>query len=234
LLECVEIEKSYGRKRVLKGVSLTLHPGEVVGLLGPNGAGKTTIFRIVLGLTAPNRGVVRFDGKDITVFPVHLRARLGLTYLPQEPSVFRRLSVEDNLKLVAEFYLNESAQRSRIEALLEEFDLKDVKRQLADELSGGEKRRLELARMLILQPKIALLDEPFSGIDPLTVKEIKRLIKDLKKRDIGVMVTDHNVREIAEVVDRLYVIHKGDIIAEGESREVLNDPVVIKHYLGED
>ena len=142
--------------------------------------------------------------------------------------------MEDNLKLVAEFYLNESAQRSRIEALLEEFDLKDVKRQLADELSGGEKRRLELARMLILQPKIALLDEPFSGIDPLTVKEIKRLIKDLKKRDIGVMVTDHNVREIAEVVDRLYVIHKGDIIAEGESREVLNDPVVIKHYLGED
>lgn len=233
MLECVEIEKSYGRKRVLKGVSLTLHPGEVVGLLGPNGAGKTTIFRIVLGLTAPNRGVVRFDGKDITVFPVHLRARLGLTYLPQEPSVFRRLSVEDNLKLVAEFYLNESAQRSRIEALLEEFDLKDVKRQLADELSGGEKRRLELARMLILQPKITLLDEPFSGIDPLTVKEIKRLIKDLKKRDIGVMVTDHNVREIAEVVDRLYVIHKGDIIAEGESREVLNDPAVIKHYLGE-
>jgi len=234
LLECVGIEKIYGRKRVLKGVSLTLHPGEVVGLLGPNGAGKTTIFRIVLGLTAPNRGVVRFERKDITVFPVHLRARLGLTYLPQEPSVFRRLSVEENLKLVAEFYLDESAQRSRIEALLEEFDLKDVRHQLADELSGGEKRRLELARMLILQPKIALLDEPFSGIDPLTVKEIKRLIRDLKERNIGVMVTDHNVREITEVVDRLYVLHKGDIIAEGGSREVLNDPAVIEHYLGED
>ncbi|HCZ07045.1 MAG: lipopolysaccharide export system ATP-binding protein [Thermotogota bacterium] len=234
MLECSNLEKYYGRKRVLKGVSITLQPGEVVGLLGPNGAGKTTVFRIVLGLTPPNRGGVLFEGKDITVFPVHLRARLGLTYLPQEPSVFRRLSVEDNLKLVAEFYLDDAERKSRINELLEEFDLVDVRHQLADELSGGEKRRLELARMLILKPKITLLDEPFSGIDPLTVKEIKKLIKDLKRRNIGVMVTDHNVREIAEVVDRLYVIHKGDIIAEGECQEVLNDPVVIEHYLGKD
>jgi len=234
LLECIHITKFYGRKRVLNDVNIKLRRGEVVGLLGPNGAGKTTIFRIILGLTIPNRGRVLLDGEDITEYPVHLRAKKGLTYLPQETSVFRNLKARDNLLLVAEMYERDPRKRiERVRRSLKEFGILDLENQRADELSGGEKRRLELARMLILNPSFTLLDEPFAGIDPLTVKEIKKLIEELKMKNIGVIVTDHNVTEICDVSDRVYVIHKGEIISHGTPVEILNDPLVIKYYLGE-
>ncbi len=231
MIVCKDLVKRFGRKKVVDGVSLSVERGEVVGLLGPNGAGKTTIFNMVLGIVVPTSGRIYLDGEDITKLPVHERARLGITYLQQETSVFSGLTVWENLELVLRFKKVENLNE-RITSLLEEFGIFDLKDQLADDLSGGEKRRLELARMMTLDPSFLLLDEPFVGIDPKTVRDIQRMIVDLKSRGLGIIVTDHSVDDLVEVVDRLYVIHKGKIIASGPPDEVLSDRTVKEVYLG--
>ncbi|EKF50086.1 ABC transporter ATP-binding protein [Thermosipho africanus H17ap60334] len=226
---CKDVKKRFGRKQVLNGINLNVRTGEVVGLLGPNGSGKTTLFNIILGVVIPSSGKIYLGEKDITKIPIHKRAKLGITYLQQETSVFRQLSVEDNLKLVIEYH---DKDVKKIPKLLKEFGIDSLKDQYAFYLSGGEKRRLELARMMILSPKFLLLDEPFVGIDPKTVKEIQKMVISLKERGIGIIITDHSVDALKDIVDRLYVIHKGDIIASGQPEEVLNDETVKEVYLG--
>jgi lipopolysaccharide export system ATP-binding protein len=226
---CKDVKKRFGRKQVLNGINLNVRTGEVVGLLGPNGSGKTTLFNIILGVVIPSSGKIYLGEKDITKIPIHKRAKLGITYLQQETSVFRQLSVEDNLKLVIEYH---DKDMKKIPKLLKEFGIDSLKDQYAFYLSGGEKRRLELARMMILSPKFLLLDEPFVGIDPKTVKEIQKMVISLKERGIGIIITDHSVDALKDIVDRLYVIHKGDIIASGQPEEVLNDETVKEVYLG--
>ncbi|HPE68782.1 MAG TPA: LPS export ABC transporter ATP-binding protein [Thermotogota bacterium] len=234
VLRCVELRKKYGKREVVKGASLEVHSHEIVGLLGPNGAGKTTIFRMMLGITIPTQGKIVLNQTEISRLPIHLRALEGITYLPQEVSVFSGLSVWDNIRLVLESKrMDKKSVRHKIEELLAEFGIQHLAPQKADNLSGGEKRRLELARMMTLNPKFILLDEPFSGIDPMTVKDIQRLTIKLKGMGIGVIVTDHNVDDIRRIVDRLYVIHKGTILAQGDPQTVFNDPAVIQNYLGE-
>jgi len=207
----------------------------VVGLLGPNGSGKTTLFNIILGVVVPTKGKVYFNGKNITNMPIHKRARLGITYLQQETSVFRDLRVEDNIRLVLEF---QKLKKKEIELIinntLTEFGIESLKRQYAFSLSGGEKRRLELARMMSLKPRFVLLDEPFIGIDPKTVKEIQKVVLSLKERGMGVIITDHSVEALKPIVDRLYVIHKGEVLAEGKPEEVLANEMVKTVYLGEE
>lgn len=233
-ITCENVIKKFGRKTVLKGVNLYVNKGEIVGLLGPNGSGKTTLFNIILGVVIPTKGKVFFDNKEVTNLPIHKRSLMGITYLQQETSVFRELSVYNNLKLILEFHekKNKDIINSKIENLLKEFGIYDLKDQFAFELSGGEKRRLELARMMTLSPKFLLLDEPFVGIDPKTVKEIQKMVLLLKERGLGVIITDHSVDALKNVVDRLYVIHKGEIIANGEPEKVLNDKIVKEVYLG--
>ncbi|QTA38409.1 LPS export ABC transporter ATP-binding protein [Thermosipho ferrireducens] len=231
-LYCEKIVKKFGRKKVLKGASLNVQNGEVVGLLGPNGSGKTTLFNIILGVVVPNSGKVYLGDKDITKVPIHKRSLMGITYLQQETSVFRELKVDENLKLVLEFHSQKNRINGRTNKLLEEFGIALLKNQKASDLSGGEKRRLELARMMTLSPRFLLLDEPFVGIDPKTVKEIQGMILNLKERGLGIIVTDHSVEALIPVVDRLYVIHKGEIISEGEPEKVLKDEVVKEVYLG--
>ncbi|ONN27034.1 ABC transporter [Thermosipho affectus] len=226
---CKDIKKRFGKKQVLNGVDLIVNTNEIVGLLGPNGSGKTTLFNIILGVVIPSSGKVFLNEKDITKVPIHKRARLGITYLQQETSVFRQLTVEKNLKLVIEHY---DKDFGKIDTLLKNFGLLDLKNQMAFSLSGGEKRRLELARMMTLSPKFLLLDEPFVGIDPKTVKEIQKMVLELKKMGLGIIITDHSVDALKDIVDRLYVIHKGGIIASGEPSVVLNDEIVKKVYLG--
>lgn len=226
---CKDVKKRFGRKQVLNGINLNVRTGEVVGLLGPNGSGKTTLFNIILGVVIPSSGKIYLGEKDITKIPIHKRAKLGITYLQQETSVFRQLSVEDNLKLVIEYH---DKDVKKIPKLLKEFGIDSLKNQYAFYLSGGEKRRLELARMMTLSPKFLLLDEPFVGIDPKTVKEIQKMVISLKERGLGIIITDHSVDALKDIVDRLYVIHKGDIIASGQPEEVLNDETVKEVYLG--
>ncbi|WP_126993166.1 LPS export ABC transporter ATP-binding protein [Thermosipho globiformans] len=226
---CRDVKKRFGRKQVLNGINLNVRTGEVVGLLGPNGSGKTTLFNIILGVVIPSSGKIYLGEKDITKIPIHKRAKLGITYLQQETSVFRQLSVEDNLKLVIEYH---DKDVKKIPKLLKEFGIDSLKDQYAFYLSGGEKRRLELARMMTLSPKFLLLDEPFVGIDPKTVKEIQKMVISLKERGLGIIITDHSVEALKDIVDRLYVIHKGDIIASGQPKEVLNDKIVKEVYLG--
>ncbi|RDI90255.1 ABC transporter ATP-binding protein [Thermosipho africanus Ob7] len=226
---CKDVKKRFGRKQVLNGINLNVRTGEVVGLLGPNGSGKTTLFNIILGVVIPSSGKIYLGEKDITKIPIHKRAKLGITYLQQETSVFRQLSVEDNLKLVIEYH---DKDVKKIPKLLKEFGIDSLKDQYAFYLSGGEKRRLELARMMTLSPKFLLLDEPFVGIDPKTVKEIQKMVISLKERGLGIIITDHSVDALKDIVDRLYVIHKGDIIASGQPEEVLNDETVKEVYLG--
>ncbi|MBZ4650948.1 LPS export ABC transporter ATP-binding protein [Thermosipho sp. (in: thermotogales)] len=226
---CKDVKKRFGRKQVLNGINLNVRTGEVVGLLGPNGSGKTTLFNIILGVVIPSSGKIYLGEKDITKIPIHKRAKLGITYLQQETSVFRQLSVEDNLKLVIEYH---DKDVKKIPKLLKEFGIDSLKDQYAFYLSGGEKRRLELARMMTLSPKFLLLDEPFVGIDPKTVKEIQKMVISLKERGIGIIITDHSVDALKDIVDRLYVIHKGDTIASGQPEEVLNDETVKEVYLG--
>lgn len=226
---CKDVKKRFGRKQVLNGINLNVRTGEVVGLLGPNGSGKTTLFNIILGVVIPSSGKIYLGEKDITKIPIHKRAKLGITYLQQETSVFRQLSVEDNLKLVIEYH---DKDMKKIPKLLKEFGINSLKNQYAFYLSGGEKRRLELARMMTLSPKFLLLDEPFVGIDPKTVKEIQKMVISLKERGLGIIITDHSVDALKDIVDRLYVIHKGDIIASGQPEEVLNDETVKEVYLG--
>ena len=233
-LQAVELSKSYQGRKVVDDVDLEIGQGEVVGLLGPNGAGKTTTFYILVGLARPDSGRVLLDGDDITELPMYLRARSGISYLPQEPSVFRQLSVEDNLLAVLETLpLTPEQQRDRLEELLAKMGLEMVRHNRAHTLSGGERRRLEIARSLVLEPTFILLDEPFSGIDPLTVVDIQKIIADLSAAGIGVLVTDHNVRETLNVTDRAYIIHNGKVFRAGTPGELSDDPEVRRVYLGD-
>lgn len=235
LLRCVDLTKKYGKRLVVKNASLHVESGEIVGLLGPNGAGKTTLFSMILGLIIPNSGSIFIDSTELTHVPVFQRALMGITYLPQETSVFNGLTVSENLEIIFEnLGVSQIERTKRVEQLLRDFGIYKLRDQKSAFLSGGEKRRLELARMMTLNPKFILLDEPFSGIDPLTVKDIQRMILKLKNENIGIIVTDHSVSEIEKIVDRLYVIHKGEILAQGTPHEVLNNPEVIEKYIGRD
>ena len=233
-LQAVELSKSYRGRKVVDDVELEIGQGEVVGLLGPNGAGKTTTFYIIVGLARPDSGRVLLNDEEITDLPMYLRARSGISYLPQEPSVFRQLTSEENLLAVLETLpLTPEQQRDRLEELLVQMGLETVRTSRAFTLSGGERRRLEIARSLTLQPSFILLDEPFSGIDPLTVKDLQEIIRDLAKSGIGVLITDHNVRETLSVTDRAYIIIEGRIFRTGSPEELGSDPEVRRLYLGE-
>ncbi|MCY3759509.1 MAG: LPS export ABC transporter ATP-binding protein, partial [Acidobacteria bacterium] len=220
--------------RVVNDVTLRIRQGEVVGLLGPNGAGKTTTFYILVGLTSPDRGQVFLDGREITDLPMYLRARSGISYLPQEPSVFRKLSVDDNILAILETLPYTRAQRrKRLDDLIEELGLIHVRKNLGDALSGGERRRVEIARSLVISPSFILLDEPFAGIDPIAVLDIQRIVNRLRAKGIGVLITDHNVREILRVTDRAYIINEGKILQAGTPRELALNQEVKRLYLGE-
>jgi lipopolysaccharide export system ATP-binding protein len=233
-LQAVELSKSYRGRRVVDDVELEIGQGEVVGLLGPNGAGKTTTFYIIVGLARPDSGRVLLNGDEITDLPMYLRARSGISYLPQEPSVFRQLTSEENLLAVLETLpLTPEQQRDRLEELLVKMGLETVRQNKAYTLSGGERRRLEIARSLTLQPSFILLDEPFSGIDPLTVKDLQEIIRDLSRSGIGVLITDHNVRETLSVTDRAYILRNGRIFRKGRPAELSEDPEVRRVYLGD-
>ena len=234
-LEARDIRKTYGERMVVKGVSLEVNSGEIVGLLGPNGAGKTTTFYSLAGFVTPEEGAILIDGKDVTKEPMYARARLGLGYLAQEPTVFKGLTVEENLRAVLERTVKgRLEQMRRVKALLEEFGLWDLRRQKAWTLSGGEKRRLEVARAMIQEPKLILLDEPFVGIDPITIGELKTIIQKLVKQGIGVLITDHNVRETLPIVDRGYIIFDGRIQVAGSAKALIEDPKARELYLGKD
>jgi lipopolysaccharide export system ATP-binding protein len=233
-LQAVDLSKSYRGRKVVDDVELEIGQGEVVGLLGPNGAGKTTTFYILVGLARPDSGRVLLNDDEITDLPMYLRARSGISYLPQEPSVFRQLTSEENLLAVLETLpLTPEQQRDRLEELLVQMGLETVRTSKAYTLSGGERRRLEIARSLTLQPSFILLDEPFSGIDPLTVKDLQEIIRDLAKSGIGVLITDHNVRETLSVTDRAYILKNGKIFRKGRPDELSNDPEVRRVYLGD-
>jgi lipopolysaccharide export system ATP-binding protein len=233
-LQAVELNKSYRGRKVVDDVELEIGQGEVVGLLGPNGAGKTTTFYILVGLARPDSGRVLLNGEEITDLPMYLRARSGISYLPQEPSVFRQLTSEENLLAVLETLpLTPEQQRDRLEELLVQMGLETVRTSKAYMLSGGERRRLEIARSLTLEPSFILLDEPFSGIDPLTVKDLQEIIRNLALSGIGVLITDHNVRETLTVTDRAYILKNGKIFRKGRPEDLSNDPEVRRVYLGD-
>jgi lipopolysaccharide export system ATP-binding protein len=233
-LRAVNLRKSYRKRPVIRDVSLRLDRGEVVALLGPNGSGKTTCFYAIAGLITPEGGQVIIDGRDVTMLPMYRRARLGIGYLPQEVSIFRGLSVEDNILAILEIgEPNRSARRERLEELLSEFSITHLRRAPALALSGGERRRVEIARCLAAGPKYVLLDEPFAGVDPIAVGEIRGLVHDLKDRGIGVLITDHNVRETLEIVDRAYILHDGRVLMSGTTDEVVHDENVRRVYLGQ-
>ncbi len=233
-LECVSIDKSFGRRKVLKQVTIRAHKGEVVGILGPNGAGKTTAFKSILGIVIPDNGEVYIGEEPITHLPVHERAKKGIAYLPQETSIFRGLSVMDNLIMILKLTRKSDHIIEKANELLKDFGILHLRNQMANLISGGEQRRLEFARTLALSPRFILLDEPFVGIDPITVKDIQKMIISLKKRGIGVIVTDHDVTSISKVVDSLYILFKGEVISSGDPQTVLADPAVIDNYLGEE
>jgi lipopolysaccharide export system ATP-binding protein len=233
-LSVVSIAKSYDKRQVLRDVSLDVARGEVVGLLGPNGAGKTTCFYSIMGLVKPDEGRILLDGNDVTGLPMYRRAILGLGYLPQETSIFRGLSVQQNLSAVLEVSEPDKATRSeRLEALLGEFHLERLRDAPAMALSGGERRRCEIARALAAAPSIMLLDEPFAGIDPISIADIRDLVKDLKRRDIGVLITDHNVRETLDIVDRACIIYDGHVLFQGSPEDLVANEEVRRLYLGE-
>lgn len=234
-LEALELSKIYGKKQVVKNVSLHAEGGEIVGLLGPNGAGKTTTFSMVTGFVSPTSGSITLDGEDFTKFPAYQRARRGLVYLPQESSIFRKLSVEDNIRAVVETLgLNRTEQEGLIEERLSELRLTSLAKQKAYTLSGGERRRLEITRALVLKPKFLLLDEPFSGVDPISVSEVTTIITELKAKGMGIFLTDHNVRETLRAVDRAYLLYEGSVLAHGSADFLLNDPDTREKYLGHD
>jgi len=233
LLSTDMLVKEYRGRRVVNGVSIYVKPGEIVGLLGPNGAGKTTSFNMVVGLVKPDGGSVDFQGHDITHMAMHKRARLGVGYLTQEPSVFRKLTVEQNILAILETCEGNRQERAvRLKYLLDELDLTRLAKNYAYTLSGGEKRRLEITRALVTSPKLLLLDEPFSGIDPIAVYEVQKIVRRLKDRGLGILVTDHNVRETLKLVDRAYLIHKGEVIYEGDAERMVDDPKAREIYLG--
>lgn len=234
ILRSEKLEKQYNRRKVVNDVSFEVHQGEIVGLLGPNGAGKTTSFYMVVGLVRPDKGKIFLDQKDISSMPMYQRAKLGIGYLPQENSVFRSMSVEDNIKAVLEFTsLTKIEQSERLELLLSEFGLQHVRKNLGKVLSGGERRRTEIARALAPDPKFILLDEPFAGIDPIAVEDIQSIVAQLKYKNIGILITDHNVQETLSITDRAYLLFEGKILMAGTAEELANDPTVRKVYLGE-
>jgi lipopolysaccharide export system ATP-binding protein len=235
LLTTDSLVKEYRGRRVVNRVSIFVQPGEIVGLLGPNGAGKTTTFNMVVGVVRPDQGNVRFENREVTLKPMHKRARLGMGYLTQEPSVFRKLTVEENIQAILETCKMRKAEREvRLKYMLEELDLTPVAKSKAYTLSGGEKRRLEITRALVTSPKLLLLDEPFSGIDPIAVYEVQKIVRRLKERGLGILITDHNVRETLKLVDRAYLIHKGEVVYEGSAEQLVNDPKAREIYLGPD
>lgn len=233
LIEARNLVKTYHRRTVVNGVDLTVAPGEIVGLLGPNGAGKTTSFYMIIGLVRPTSGQVFFQGREITHMPMYRRARMGMGYLSQEPSVFRRMTVEENVMAILETLpLTPQERKERLEQLLEELKISYLAKQKAYTLSGGERRRLEITRAMVTNPLLILLDEPFSGVDPLAVYDVQQIIMDLKRRGLGILITDHNVRETLAVVDRAYLICEGKVLREGTSEFLINDPVSRELYLG--
>ena len=235
MLTAKGLRKRYKQREVVADFGLTLQPGEVVGLLGPNGAGKTTCFYMIVGLVAADAGTIELDGQDITAQPMYQRAKLGVGYLPQEPSVFRKLSVADNIRLVLELRedLDAAGIDRELASLLDELQVTHVADQLGASLSGGERRRVEIARALAAKPRLMLLDEPFAGVDPISVGEIQRIVKHLKDRGIGVLITDHNVRETLGICDRAYILNEGSVLAQGAPEALLSNPDVRRVYLGE-
>lgn len=233
LLATDKLVKEYRGRRVVNGVSVEVGPGEIVGLLGPNGAGKTTSFNMIVGVVRPDEGVVRFQERAITGLPMHERARLGIGYLTQEPSVFRKLTVEQNLLAILETCEGSAAERRvRLKYLLEELDLTPIAKSKGYQLSGGEKRRLEITRALVTSPKLLLLDEPFAGIDPIAKYEVGKIIRRLRDRGLGILITDHDVREMLKIIDRGYIIYKGQVLVAGTAEFLANDPKAREIYLG--
>lgn len=233
-LHTIDIKKSYKGRAVVNGVSIEVNQGEIVGLLGPNGAGKTTSFYMIVGLIKPDTGSVYLDDTEITWYPMYKRSQLGIGYLPQEVSVFRRLSVEDNIMAILEMTkLSKKERKAQLEKLLEEFSLTHVRKTLGNRLSGGEKRRTEIARALATNPKFVLLDEPFAGVDPIAVEDIQSIVSDLKKRNIGILITDHNVQETLSITDRAYLLFEGSILKSGTAEELAADEQVRRVYLGQ-
>ena len=234
ILRAENIVKKYGKRTVVKGVSFNVQQGEIVGLLGPNGAGKTTSFYQVVGLVQPNSGKIFLDDTDITKLPMYKRAQMGVGYLPQEVSVFRKLSVEDNIAAILEMMpLSKAEQKARLEELIEEFSLGHVRKNLGHNLSGGEKRRTEIARSLASNPNFILLDEPFAGVDPIAVEDIQSIVSKLKEKNIGILITDHNVQETLSITDRAYLLFEGNILKAGTAEELAADEQVRRVYLGQ-
>ena len=232
-LRAENVSKKYGPRFVVRDVSIEVHKGEIVGLLGPNGAGKTTTFYMITGMIRPNGGAILLDDEDITLYPMYKRARLGVGYLSQEASVFRKLSVHDNIMSILEMLaLSKAERKMRLEALLEDFGISHLSKNKAYTLSGGERRRVEIARALATQPGFILLDEPFAGVDPIAVEEIQNIVKRLKDRTIGVLITDHNVHETLSITDRAYLLYEGSVLKSGTSEYLANDPEALKLYLG--
>lgn len=232
-LRAEKLVKIYGQREVVKSVSINVNQGEIVGLLGPNGAGKTTTFYMVVGFIQPNQGHVFLDGEEITNLPMYKRAQKGVGYLPQEPSVFRKLSVEDNIKAILEMTdLTQAEQSDKLESLIDEFRLHKVRNNIGDSLSGGERRRTEIARALASSPKFILLDEPFAGIDPIAVEDIQGIVEKLKDKNIGILITDHNVQETLSITERAYLMFEGNILKAGTAEELATDEMVRKVYLG--
>lgn len=235
ILKAEGLVKVYGGRAVVNGVDLSLHPGEIVGLLGPNGAGKTTSFYMIAGLVRPDGGKVTFHGKDVTSLPMYRRARMGMGYLPQEESILRKLTTEQNLMAILETQPGSRAdRRQRCEELLTQFGIKHVARQPAITLSGGEKRRLTIARSLVTRPSLMMLDEPFSGVDPIAVADVQKVVQQLRESGLGIIITDHNVRETLNIVDRAYLLFEGRVVTQGTKEFLVNDPTARRVYLGED
>ncbi|GFI05417.1 lipopolysaccharide export system ATP-binding protein LptB [Muribaculaceae bacterium] len=233
ILRTENLVKTYGRRTVVNHVSINVTQGEIVGLLGPNGAGKTTTFYMTVGLITPNEGEIFLDDLNITKFPVYKRAQNGIGYLAQEPSVFRKLSVEDNIKAVLQMTpLSRAEQKDKLESLIAEFRLQKVRKNLGDQLSGGERRRTEIARCLAINPKFIMLDEPFAGVDPIAVEDIQSIVYKLKEKNIGILITDHNAPETLSITDRAYLLFEGKILFQGTSEELADNPVVREKYLG--
>ncbi|OQX73666.1 MAG: LPS export ABC transporter ATP-binding protein [Campylobacteraceae bacterium 4484_4] len=233
-LKAKHLSKTIKKHQIIKDFSLEVKSGEVVGLLGPNGAGKTTTFYMICGLIPPTDGTITLDGEDVTRVPLHERARRGIGYLPQESSIFKELTVEENILLAVELVISDKeAQEQRVDDLLQMLNIEPIRDRAGISLSGGERRRCEIARSLAIEPKFLLLDEPFAGVDPLAVIDIQEIVKDLKALDIGILITDHNVRETLSICDRAYVIKSGELLASGTSDQVYANPLVRKHYLGE-